>query len=352
MTHLETNFLSLEDKTLLLKAHKLERDGRKKDRLKFVLLMNEGWSYERIAAVLFLDDQTLRNYWKTYQKEGIGSLLSFNYRGRISLLSAEEQQALQKHLMENTYCTAKQIKNYINRVYSKDYSRKGVIALLHKMGFVYKKAKPIPGNPDITEQEKFINLYKELKASLPLDEEILFIDSVHPTHNVKAGYGWILKGVVKQVATNTGRSRININGAYNPGNKDVIFREDEKINAHSTAMLIVDIMAKYPEAKKIHIILDNAAYNRAKLIQLFGKHKRINLIYLPPYCPNLNLIERLWRFLYKKVTLFRYYKQFKDFRTAILRFLSHIQEYKEELDSLMAENFYSIKSKPSNFILE
>ena len=350
MSKKEANFLSPEEKSVLLKAHKSERDGRKKDRLKFVLLMNEGWSYERIATALFLDDQTLRNYWSEYRKEGIDSLLGFKYQGRSSLLSEQEQHELKEHLKENTYCTAKQIKNYIKAVYGKEYSRKGVIALLHRMGFVHKKAKPVPGKPEVAEQEKFIKLYEALKASLPEDEEILFIDGVHPTHNVKAGYGWILKGAVKQVATNTGRSRININGAYNPRNKEVIFREEEKINAKSTGMLILDIMAKYPSAKKLHIILDNAGYNRAKLMGLFADHSRINLIYLPPYCPNLNLIERLWRFLYKKVTLFRYYNRFSDFREAVIQFLTNTHAYKQELDSLMAENFYIIKPKFSNFI--
>lgn len=350
MKKIESNFLSPEEKAGLLKCHKLERDGRKKDRLKFILHANEGWSYERIATALFLDDQTLRNYWEEYKRGGLEFLLTFKYEGRPSNLSAGQQQELKEHLLENTYCIAKQIKGYIKERYDVDYSRKGVIALLHKMGFVYKKAQVVPGSPEVKKQEEFIKGYELLKASMGEDEEILFIDGVHPTHNVKAGYGWILKGDIKQVMSNTGRKRININGAYNPRNHNVIFREEATINAKSTAMLILDIMDKYVNAKKIHIILDNASYNRAKIMQLLANHSRINLIYLPTYCPNLNLIERMWKFLHKKVTIFRYYKKFADFKETTINFLNNIHEYRDELDTLMVEKFHIIKPKSSNFI--
>lgn len=86
---------------------------------------NEGWSYEAIATALFLDDQTLRNYWEEYKKEGLESLLTFKYEGRPSNLSTVWQQELKQHLLENTYCTAKGIKCYIKERYWMNYSRKG-----------------------------------------------------------------------------------------------------------------------------------------------------------------------------------------------------------------------------------
>ena len=88
------------------------------------------------------------------------------------------------------------------------------------------------------------------------------------------------------------------------------------------------------------------------LLKTFENHSRVNLIYLPPYCPNLNLIERLWKFLYKKVSVCRRYKKFVDFQNAILGFLDNIAQYKDELDTLMTENFNIIRHKNSNFILD
>jgi transposase len=352
MSKLETNFLTSEERLSLIRDHKLEKDGRKRDRMKFILLYNDGWSYAQIAKVLLLDDQTLRNYLKDYESGGMKSLLSFHYTGRPTILSEFECKELEAHLSDNTYLTSYQIRKYIKAKYKKEYSKKGIISLLHKMGFVYKKAKLVPGNPDELKQEEFVANYNKLSENLPEDEEILFLDGVHPTHNVRVAYGWIKAGVQKQVMSNTGRSRLNINGAYNPRSKEIIYRNEETINAKSTGMLILDILDKYPNAKKLHIIMDNAGYNRANFIKTFENHSRVNLIYLPPYCPNLNLIERLWKFLYKKVSVCRRYKKFVDFQNAILGFLDNIAQYKDELDTLMTENFNIIRHKNSNFILD
>jgi len=352
MSKIEANFLTSEERLSLIKSHKLEKDGRKKDRIKFILLTNDGWSYKQISKVLFLDDQTLRNHWQQYESGGLKSLLNFHYAGRPTILSKFEYEELEAHLSENTYLTSHQIRKHIKQTYKKEYSKKGIISLLHKMGFVYKKAKLIPGNPDVAKQEEFIENYNQLRNNLPEDEEILFLDGVHPTHNVRAAHGWIKAGVTKQVMSNTGRCRLNINGAYNPRTQDVIYRNEQTINAKSTGMLIVDILDKYPKAKKVHIILDNAGYNRANLIKIFENHSRINLIYLPPYCPNLNLIERLWKFLYKKVSVCRRYNKFVDFQNAILGFLDKIAQHKEELITLMTENFNIIRPNNSNFVLD
>ena len=84
MSKLETNFLTSEERLSLIRDHKLEKDGRKRDRMKFILLYNDGWSYAQIAKVLLLDDQTLRNYLKDYESGGMKSLLRrpFKTRGK------------------------------------------------------------------------------------------------------------------------------------------------------------------------------------------------------------------------------------------------------------------------------
>ena len=85
-------------------------------------------------------------------------------------------------------------------------------------------------------------------------------------------------------------------------------------------------------------------------MQLFAHHSKINLIYLPPYCPNLNLIERMWKFMYKKGTTFRHYKKFAEFKEATINFLNNVHNYREELDTLMVEKFHTINPQSSNFI--
>jgi transposase len=114
----------------------LEKDGRKRDRMKFILLYNDGWSYAQIAKVLLLDDQTLRNYLKDYESGGMKSLLSFHYTGRPTILSEFECKELEAHLSDNTYLTSYQIRKYIKAKYKKEYSKKGIISLY--TGLIYQ----------------------------------------------------------------------------------------------------------------------------------------------------------------------------------------------------------------------
>ena len=91
----------------------------------------------------------------------------------------------------------------------------------------------------------------------------------------------------------------------------------------------------------LHVIADNARYYRSILVsQYIKKHPRINLIFLPPYSPNLNLIERLWRY-YKKETLYNTYHQtFTDFKNTTLNFFENIENHKNQLLTLLRDNFY------------
>ncbi|MBL7095231.1 IS630 family transposase [candidate division KSB1 bacterium] len=163
--------------------------------------------------------------------------------------------------------------------------------------------------------------------------------SLFPTKAVKA---WIEKGTIKYIRTNTGRNRLNLNGAYNPNNQDVIIREDYTINAQSTIKLFKQIETQYHNANSIYAFSDNAKYYKCKLITEYLKTSRIKLIFLPPYSPNLNLIERLWKFMRKEVINTTYYPEFQSFKTAIRNFYENIDKYKKELKQFIGNKFQLI----------
>ena len=135
------------------------------DKFKIAILNSYNLSVKSIVY------QTLRNYLKDYESGGMKSLLSFHYTGRPTILSEFECKELEAHLSDNTYLTSYQIRQYIKAKYKKEYSKKGIISLLHKMGFVYKKAKLVPGNPDEVKQKEFVANYNKLSENLPEDEE-------------------------------------------------------------------------------------------------------------------------------------------------------------------------------------
>ena len=96
---------------------------------------------------------------------------------------------------------------------------------------------------------------------------------------------------------------------------------------------------------KIHIIADNARYYRSALVKahLATEGCRIQIHFLPPYSPNLNLIERLWGFFKRKVIYGTYYETFVKFKNATLAFFRDIGKYHQELSTLMTDNFRVVK---------
>jgi len=165
------------------------------------------------------------------------------------------------------------------------------------------------------------------------------MDAVHPQHNPVLGYGWIKRGQDHEVKSNTGRRRLNINGAIDLERLEPVARFDDTIDADSTIALFQQLEQFYAVATWIYVICDNARYYRSKAVQEYIQDSRIKLAFLPPYAPNLNLIERLWKFFKKKILYNRYYESFDEFRNACEDFFSNPGRYQGDLRSLLTENF-------------
>lgn len=293
-----------------------------------------------VSDLLLLDEDTIRNNYNVFSEQGIDGLLSYNYVKPMSYLSTDELKKLEAHLTETMYLYSKNIKQYIELKYGVIYTLEGTRALLERLNFVYKKTKHLPGKGDLKKQELFVKEYLKLKANKGKADEIYFMDGVHPLHNSMTCNGWIKKGTEKAIRANTGRDRLNINGACNIAKIDVIIHEDVSVNAQSTIALFDKMLINQPKGK-LHIIADNARYYRSILVSEYvKKHTRINLIFLPPYSPNLNIIERLWKFYKKEVLYDTYHEKFYDFKKKTLSFFENISFHKNELLTLLKDNFY------------
>lgn len=339
------NFLSAGQIKTLKEKHRYCKDKRQADRIKTILCLNMGYEYKDIAELLLLDDSTLRNYHAEYLEGGIEKLLGDDYKGRFCYLNEEQLQELDLHIQDTIYIDSKELAAYIEKAYGICYTHSAVKKLLHRLGFVYKKPKHIPGKADAVKQQEFIEKYELLKKNKRKEDKVFFVDGVHPLHNSQPAYGWIKKGKEKAIKANTGRQRLNINGAYDIESHKVIIREDESINAQSTIALFEQMLKEYPFGM-LYIILDNARYYRSKVVREFlNNHSRIELVFLPPYSPNLNIIERLWRFFKKKTTYNEYYEKFSVFKEACLNFFANIKDYHDELETLMTEKFHIIQNE-------
>lgn len=320
------------------------RKTRKKDenkRLCVILARSEGISYELIAQVQRISVETVRRYVSEYEKENKTDHDSKG--GRESKLNDEQSHELSDHLQKITYLYIKDIRKHVEKIYGVNYSRSGMNKWLIKHGFVYKEPVKVPGklNPEL--QEQFIKFYQELKANLPKDAEIYFIDAFHPDYQSQAVSGWIKKGEMKTLPTTNKQTRLHFVGAINLENMDVIAREYETVKGEHVISFLKDLETT-SKASKIYVISDNGRSNKNKEIEEFLKTSKIKIFYLPPYSPNLNPIERLWKVVRESTTYNRCYENFAAFQHAIRSFFSEgIYKIGDVLERRINDNFQVIK---------
>lgn len=322
------------------------------DKLKALLLLDKGLSCMEVGEILLLDDDTVRKYRNQYFAQGVGSLLEDNNKGSQPYLSIAQLEELDKHLEESAYSDSKGIRDWVERKFNIKYTASGILSLLKRMDFVYKKPVLAPCKANVEKQKGFVAEYGKLKNNLSGKDQIYFVDGVHPQHNTIANYGWIKKGKTKHLKTNNGRQRTNINGALNLATKQVLYVEDERINAQTMIALLKQILKSQKEGK-IHIILDNAKYYHAKLVKDFlVDNPRIIFHFLPPYSPNLNIIERLWHILKKEVVYNKFYQLFSDFKNAVNNFFKNEIWMDKEFENVLTDNFQIIKPDFSGSYLQ
>ena len=121
---------------------------------------------------------------------------------------------------------------------------------------------------------------------------------------------------------NTGRQRLNIHGALNIRTKEVIMLFQNTVNQEGALELLKELRKRSGE-KEIYIFSDNARYYHAKSVQEYTKNNNIIMNYPPVYSPNLNIIERLWKFFGNEV-LSKHYYYFDDFKTRCNDFFANI----------------------------
>jgi transposase len=324
----------------LEKLHRSLRDKRQADRVKAVIALSKGWSPAQVAEILLIDEKTSRHYFDRYQQGGCQALLEDHYSGSEPKLDERQMSELDTYLQERILPDAKAVMAHIENQYGVCYSVSGVVDLLHRLGFSYKKPTHVPGKQDPARQQAFIEEYEHLKAEKGENDPIYFADATHPQHNSVPSYGWMKKGQAKELKANCGRQRLNINGAMDIETLEPVTGFYDTINADTTIDLFAKIEAKHTEAEAIYIIVDNARYYRSSVLAEALEGTKIKLIFLPPYSPNLNLIERYWKFFKKKVVNNRYYETFAEFKQVCQSFFRKRKKYLPELQMLLTENFH------------
>lgn len=339
---MQGHLLKPQERKFIEEARKNTSDKKAYMKLSVLVLLDEGFSQEVVSTALGISLGTVSNCKQKYECDGLSKYLDKHYAPYQGKLDAKQLVLLEQEVEKGLYTTCFEVTEWVKREFNISYKESGIRGVLSKLGFVYKKTTAVPGGLEVKEQDTYLKQLEPFLTETPAaDEVVLFMDAVHPQHNTRSDYAWIKRGTKKEIRSNTGRNRMNINGAMNALQpEEVTVVESECINAQSTQELFEKLLRKYPGKKTIYIIADNAKYySNATLREWIEKNPKIKLLHLPPYSPNLNLIERLWKFMRKKVINLHYYPQFDEFKQAIRDFFENIQQYKDELRSLITPNF-------------
>ena len=167
---------------------------------------------------------------------------------------------------------------------------------------------------------------------------VFFVDASHFVYGTFLCCLWSFVRLYVRAAS--GRQRFNVLGALNAVTRELIAVSNTTVvNTETMCELLRKIAAQGP-AGPVTLVLDNARYQHNEAVKALAKSLNIELLFLPGYSPNLNLIERLWRFIKREALYGRYHANFADFKAAIEEVIAQMpSKHKDRLASLLTLNF-------------
>jgi transposase len=202
----------------------------------------------------------------------------------------------------------------------------------------------IPAKADPTQQAAYLEnvLEPRLAEAQAGARAVFFVDAAHFVLAPFLGFLWSLTRIFIQAPS--GRQRFNVLGALNAITHELItVTNDTYITAESVCQLLYQL-ADLHLGIPITLVLDNARYQKCTLVMTTAAQLHIELCFLPAYSPNLNLIERLWKFVKKQCLYSHYYADFVSFKAAIVDCLSQTHStHKADLDSLLSLRFQTFE---------
>jgi transposase len=308
-------------------------------KMEVVYLKSQGLPHQEICRLTRISENTLRTYLRQYQEGGVERLKQTDWDGPTSELS-DHRQTIEEHFRSNPPRSTAQAAADIERLTGIRRGLTQVRKFLKGLGLKFRKLGMIPAKADADVQRKFLDerLWPRLRQARRLRRVVCFVDAAHFVHGAFLGYLWCFTRLL--IRGPSGRKRFNVLGAI-----DAITRElttvtnDTTIDATATCELLRKLSARYP-GLPLTLVLDNARYRRCEPVRLLAAELRIELLYLPSYSPNLNLIERLWKFVKKDVLTCRYYGDFARFKAAIIDCLEQVEgKHREAIASLLSLKF-------------
>jgi len=327
-------------------------DRRVYQRLTAVLAVGAGKTREEVAELLGVSLTQLSEWLRVFRNEGLDALCAIHHKGDPGKLTPGQVEQLKAKVSTGCFRNSDQIRLWIESTFAVSYSSSGVKDLLKRIGVSYHKVTGFLWKGDPDKQHAFVKRVarhqREAKRPDAPRTRRYYVDACHPVWGLDLVFCcWLLLGQRLLVGMGSGRKRLNILGGYCPDDHEYVdYRlTRDNINGEQFINFMRLLRSLHPDTEKFILYVDGAKYYRSAVVKEWLKrHPEFHLSPIPAYSPNVNLIERMWKFLRAKA-LSRWHKTFEDMQAAVSEVLDHLEDYRGELRTLMGERFHIIDRK-------
>jgi transposase len=281
----------------------------------------------------------VKHWIDTYQNQGFESLLQFKYGTNKSELESHCESII-KTFTESPPMSACEAKSRIEKLTGISRSPSQIREFMKRHGLHYLKTGHVPAKADTEKQQQWIKstLEPAIEEARKGECNLLFMDAAHFILEPFICALWCVARLF--IKASSGRNRINVLGVVNAITREVFtFTNTTYISAQTIVAFLIQIKEHYGNLP-LKIVLDNARYQHCKIVKEAANDLNITLLFLPSYSPNLNIIERLWKFTKKKILYAKYYETPYKFHSAISEFFQTInQKYNSDLTTLLSLKF-------------
>jgi transposase len=308
-------------------------------------------SHQDIATLAGCSLSTVQRTLSAYAEGGLQRLREVAAKGPHGELD-EHRGCLEEVFAKEPPRSVKQAQHIIEQHTGVCRGQTQVRLFLHRLGLKPRRvaAVPIPPKSTLEEHVKKQAEFRENQLEPRLEEarqglrQVLFVDAAHFVHAPFLGVLWCLARMCVRAAS--GRKRYNVLGALDcVTHKLLMVTNHSYINAESVCLLLRAVAAAATPGIPVTLVLDNARYQKCAVVKSLAEQLGIEMLYLPSYSPNLNLIERVWKFVKSECLRTKYHANYQDFHTAIQRCLDDLPtKHKVAMDSLLTHNFQSFEN--------
>lgn len=342
--------LTESDRHALRQLQKQRRDEAGYIKVPVLLLLDNRRPLASIAGDLNLDKSTVYRCTRAFAHLGPVRYLAHEQPGYWGLLSSAQLAHLCQQVNTTLYTDCKTLQAWLLRTHRGAYFLSGLTHLLHRLGFTDKLTTPVSCQANAEAPAGFLDELAVLEAHVGRGEAVLcYTDATYPTHNTRCTHAWCAVGEERPLLTVSSRTRVNLNAALNAYEPTrILLDKTSCVNAQSTRRLYEQLLAAHPDKARVYVVCDNARYYKNKELRAWLADKPLCQIFSPTYSPNLNLIERFWKYLRQRIINTTFYRTKGPFKTAVLNFFDRLPEFGQDFASLLTRKYHIIDSQAAS----